>query len=485
MSKRTRRGVSLVALTVVAALPATALAGVWQYAEANVPPPTTTTTTTVAPPPVDELTTDLLSFRRSPEPLALAAAVAERDRQLAALGDDLAARLGDGACMRLIAADGSTIAEVAPNAPVLPASTQKLLIAAVALDVLGPDYRFRTELLATAPPVDGVIAGDVYLVGGGDPLLTTTIFPDPNPLPAFNVTPVDPLADMVQLAGVVLIEGELVGDGSRYVEDDDFRPSSWGADITFFDGGPIDALLINDGLITAAGDRGANPNRSAARVFADLLIARGITIVGDAAHRTRPDDVEFTSLGFVESAPLTDVLVEMLHTSDNNTAEMLLLEIGHAAGDPSRQGGVDAVWDRLGEWGVSRAGVNVADGSGLSHLDSVSCTTLTDLFTVAPVGEALIDLLPAAGRDGTLRDEFLGSSAEGRLQAKTGTLTGVKALAGVTPDGAGDDVTFAIVLNGDGVDAVEVYRPVWDSLVETVAGYPVAVTPDLTPFEPR
>src|SRR5690606_34281494 len=117
--------------------------------------------------------------------------------------------------------------------------------------------------------------------------------------------------------------------------------------------------------------------------------------------------------------------------------------------------------------------------------DTLSCATLTGLLSNSPVGGRLIRLLPVAGRDGTLAVEFAGSPAEGELRAKTGTLTGVKALAGVTPDGAGHDVVFALVLNGEGVDDPVTYQPVWNRLVDTVAGYPIEARPDLTPFEPR
>ncbi len=168
----------------------------------------------------------------------------------------------------------------------IPASNQKLLTAAVALDVLGSDFRFTTELLG-APPVGGVITGDVYLVGSGDPLLDSALIPDPQKYPAFNTTAVEALADQLVAQGVTLIEGELVGDGSRY--DDEFRVPSWGDDITSSEAGPYDALLIDDGQITA-GNYGLEPNRAAARVFVDLLLARGVAVPLGPANRTMPAD---------------------------------------------------------------------------------------------------------------------------------------------------------------------------------------------------
>ncbi|HWL45775.1 MAG TPA: D-alanyl-D-alanine carboxypeptidase/D-alanyl-D-alanine-endopeptidase [Ilumatobacter sp.] len=478
-----RQGVSVVVLTVIALVPALALGGLWQYADTNVPPPTTTTTTTLPPEPTPELATQLLSLRRHPTPLADAAAAAAGEATLSRLVSELTTRLGAGACLHIVADDGTVVAELAPTTPVIPASTHKLLVAAVALDVLGPDYRFRTELFAAGPPVDGVIEGDVYLVGGGDPLLVTADTPDPQRFPAFNTTPIEPLVDALVELGTVHIEGALVADGSRY--DDEFQPPSWGAELTNYDGGPVDALLIDDGQIDP-GNYGLDPNFSAARVFTDLLIERGITVVGQTDSRPRPADVELVSLGFVESRPLTDVLVELLHTSDNNTAEMLLKEIGFVAtGTGSRQDGIDTVWAQLGEWGVPLAGVSLADGSGLSRANQLTCAALTGLLTKAPTAPAVIDLLPVAGRDGTLADQLLGTPAEGVLHAKTGTLTAVKGLAGVQPDSNRDDVTFALVLNGDGVADPSIHGPLWRQLVELVAQLPVVVEPDVTPFGPR
>ena len=474
-------------LVAIAAVPAVLLAGTWQYADANVPPPTTTTTTTLPPPPADELATDLLSYRRHPAPLAEAAAVAERDAELAALAQQLTEQLGPGACLHMVADDGTTIAELAATTAVIPASTHKAVIAAVALDVLGPDFRFRTELFTDTAPVDGVIAGNVYLVGGGDPLLSTTAIPDARTYPAFNTTSVDLLGDALVGLGVHTIQGALVGDGSRYDDEDGrFRTPSWSDALGPPDAERADALLLADGRIDAAGNYGLVPARSAAAVFVNpVLHSRGITVVGGADDFGRPPEATI-SLGYVESAPLTDVLVELLHTSDNTTAEMLLKEIGWAtSGQGTRDAGVDAVWSTLAEWGVPTDGMNVADGSGLSRDTRLACAMLTGLLADAPVADTLVGLLPVAGRDGTLANEFLGSPAEGALRAKTGKLTGVRALAGVMPDGVGDDVVFAIILNGDGVQDPVVYQPLWDRLVATIGGFPVAIQLDEAPFVPR
>jgi D-alanyl-D-alanine carboxypeptidase/D-alanyl-D-alanine-endopeptidase (penicillin-binding protein 4) len=475
-----RRSLPIVALTGLAVIPAIGLAGLWQYAEAKLPEPATTTTTTVAPEPAPELTTDLLSFRRHPTPLAIRAADAAETAEWAGDVERLVAQVGDGSCL-LIESGDQVVAESAPDTVVIPASNEKLLIAAAALDVLGPDHRFRTELRSSAP-VGGVVPGSVYLVGGGDPVLRTAGVPDPLRYPAFNTTALEDLADQLVGVGITQIDGDIVGDGSRY--DDEFRVPTWSDQIPKGEGGPYDALLVNDGLLS--GSYALDPSRAAARVFLDLLIARGITVNGAAANAVAPADAGLTTLALIESLPLTDVLVEMLHTSDNTTAEMLLKEIGYAAlGAGTRQAGLDTVRATLERWGVPLDGVVLADGSGLSRDNRVTCSMLAALVADTPVSAQLSDLLPAAGRDGTLRETLLGTPAEGHMLAKTGTLTDVKALTGTQPGSDSASLAFSLVLNRSGADAAAVYEPLWEALADTIAAYPVVIVPDVARFGPQ
>jgi D-alanyl-D-alanine carboxypeptidase/D-alanyl-D-alanine-endopeptidase (penicillin-binding protein 4) len=478
---RERRAAPLGVLIGLAAVPAVALAGVWQYADAEVPPPTTTTTTTAPPPPAATMITPLLSYRRHPAPLAEESAEAATAEAQAAQAAVLLEQVPDGSCVRVV--DGDTvIAEEGDGLGLIPASNQKVFVAAVALDVLGPDFRFVTELQGPAP-VNGVVPGSVYLVGGGDPVLRTADVPDPLRYPAFNTTALEPLADQLVAQGITTIEGDVIGDGSRY--DDEFRVDAWGDAITSIDAGPYDALLVNDGLISP-GNYGLDPSRSAARIYFDLLAARGITINGAAANAPRPADAGLATLATIESLPLTDVLVEMLHTSDNNTAELIVKEIGFAAsGQGTRQAGLDAIRARLDGWGVPLTGVDLRDGSGLDRANRATCEALTTVLQSSPVADELRGVLPVAGRDGTLAEVLLGTPAEGRMKAKTGTLTDVKALSGSQPGADGRPLEFALVLNGTDVDEATVYQPIWSSLVEMIDRYPVIVEPDVEQFAPR
>jgi D-alanyl-D-alanine carboxypeptidase/D-alanyl-D-alanine-endopeptidase (penicillin-binding protein 4) len=464
----------------LAFVPAVALAGLWQYADAEVPPATTTTTTSPPPAAAPALATDLLSYRRHPTPLAEQAAVTATAEAQAAQNATLLGTIPAGSCVRIV--DGDTvITETGSGTPLIPASNQKLFVAAVALDVLGADYRFRTEVQAPQP-LAGVVAGHVYLVGGGDPVLRTADVPDEQRYPSFNTTALEPLADQIVALGITTIDGDVVGDGSRY--DDEFRVEAWGDAIGSSEAGPYDALLVNDGLVSA-GNYGLDPSRSAARIFYDLLRARGVTITGAAANSARPADAGLATLATIDSRPLTDVLVEMLHTSDNNTAEMILKEIGFTAtGQGTRQAGLDTVRATLEAWGVPMAGIDLRDGSGLDRANRATCDALAAVIDSTPVATELVDLLPVAGRDGTLQDQLLGTPAEGWMQAKTGTLTDVKALTGSQPAADGRPLDFSVVLNSAGADDPSVYQPVWTALAELIDAYPIVVEPDVSTFQP-
>jgi len=275
-----RRGARLnplVVLVVAALIPAALLFGLWRWAasgsEGAAPPPTT-----VAPPaPSATLSTPLLSFRRAP-------AVLSRDVNLGpfqAEVDDFAATLDAPGCVS-VAVDGVPVGAARADTPLIPASNQKLLVAAAALRLLGEDFTYSTEARAAATPSGGVLAGDLYLVGSGDPLLTSSTYPvanDPNPVT--SPTSLDALADAVVAAGVTQIQGRVVGDATRY--DDEYYAPSWINDVRGIEAGPYDALMVNDARVTGDPLRASNPAVAAAEEFAQLLQARGVTVGGGAA----------------------------------------------------------------------------------------------------------------------------------------------------------------------------------------------------------
>ena len=392
----------------------------------------------------------------------------------------------DATSCLVVQLDGVEVGSHNPDLPVIPASNQKLLVAAAALEVLGSDHVFTTEVRG-GPVNGGVVAGDLYLVGGGDPVLTTNDYPAEtiNGYPVLNATSLDALADSIAAAGITSVEGNIVGDGSRY--DDEFFHPSWPDDIYVTEAGPLDALLVNDARFFTDDWQVANdPNAGAAEELGRLLEERGITIGGEISTGTAPADTPVVAS--IDSQPLPAIIAEMQASSDNNTAELLLKELGVASGGGgTTAAGAAAATAALGSVGLDTTGVVIDDASGLSTNDRVTCRLLAGILERYEPGDEFAAGLPVAGQDGTtLSDVFVGSPVEDRLIGKTGTLhnepynadpPSVKALSGYLPVEGGGTIEYAFVLNSAGtLPEQTVYRPIWDAFAEVLATYPAGPT---------
>jgi D-alanyl-D-alanine carboxypeptidase/D-alanyl-D-alanine-endopeptidase (penicillin-binding protein 4) len=437
--------------------------------------------------PSSALTTSMIAYRRAPGALAQLGS----DNELAAAMEQLATFIDARSCLA-VSVDGRVVGSWNGDVAVIPASTNKLLVAGVAIEVLGADSRFATSVAAVAP-VDGVVDGDLYLIGGGDPMLTTTDFAAglaaDDDAPALDViTTLDVLADAVVEAGITSIRGAIVGDASRY--DNEFVNPTWGPGIAFVDAGPIGALVVNNGQIVGRSGRQRNPSEAAAREFTRLLRDRGVAVSNGWDSGVSEPGVPV--IATVESAPLSTIVADMLARSDNDTAEMLLKEIGVAsAGEGSTAAGLQILDETVGSWGAPMDAVVFADGSGLSTANRLTCDTLVAVLDHLEKTTAVAGLA-VAGRSGTLIDEFIGTPVEGNLVAKTGTLSNppadadppeVKALAGLVDAPNGAVVEFALVLNGAGYVTADGYLPFWDALGERLANYPAG--PNAAELGPR
>jgi D-alanyl-D-alanine carboxypeptidase/D-alanyl-D-alanine-endopeptidase (penicillin-binding protein 4) len=182
-------------------------------------------------------------------------------------------------------------------------------------------------------------------------------------------------------------------------------------------------------------------------------------------------------LGSVTSAPLVDILNEMLATSDNLTAEMLVKEIGYVAGvGGTRAGGLQIITERLATWGMPMAGVGFTDGSGLSRDNQLTCALLAGVLARGSATDPVGAGLARGGQSGsTLADSFRQAGLADVLQGKTGTLSSVKSLSGYFVSG-GTEVAFVLILNGE---AAGDYQTRWDALgaaLLTITGVPAADT---------
>lgn len=437
-------------------------------------------TSSAADVPSSAPTTPLLSARRVP---GLVGDAVARDRLELAVGD-LVAGAAPETCA-LVADDRGTVTSFAVEKSLVPASTLKLATAAVALEVLGPDHRWSTSAVTPAPVVDGVLAGDLFLVGGGDPLLVTSGFAAGLPgAPSRATSTLEVLADAVVAAGVRRIDGSVLGDDSRY--DAERAVPTWSP--SYRDGatvGSLGALRVNRGLTgwvdepERPGGRGdaGDPAPLAAGAFATLLRQRGVEVVGGAGVGVAPSGAP--ALGSLSSPPLLDVVAEILAWSDNGAAELVLKELGLVAGGgATTAAGTGVVTSTLAAWGLPLDGFVMVDGSGLDVNNRVTCPLLIALMQRVTAVPDLVSRLAVAGRGGTLTGRLGDAQTAGLVWAKTGSLFGVTSLAGVTLAADGRAVYFAWVANGPRNDpGLATSLP--DALVTTLRSYPEAPPPEM------
>lgn len=442
-------------------------------------------TTTMVP--VPRLATPVLSPRRVPE-LLVSGVAAQRVEQASAEIMDLAP---ETSCL-VVADGGRVLYRHGGDRPLAPASTQKLLTAVALVDRFGPDHRQATTVLAERrPDGDGVVDGDLYLVGGGDPLLLTGGYrPTMQDRDRRITSDFAALADALADAGVREVRGDVVGDDGRYdrVRYVESWPRRYQRQDTV---GPLSALTVNDGVTgyTEAPDeptgvrQPGDPPLLAAQTFLTLLEDRDIEVDGEARSGDAPDGAD--ELARHESPPLTDLLAEILGWSDNYAAELQVKELGlEASGEGSTASGLAEVRRLLEARGLPLDGVVLNDGSGLDEGNRATCDLLVALLAQEQERpqSVVLDQLSVAGESGTLFQRLGGSPAEGRVRAKTGTLNQVLSLAGLIDTVPGDRLTFAFIVNIPPEGDPDATTALQDRLVEALVTYPDA--PDPTALGP-
>lgn len=393
----------------------------------------------------------------------------------------------------------------------MPASNSKLLTSAAALDVLGPDYTYRTDVSTTGRLRGGVLRGDLYLRGTGDP---TLLYEDYRSL-----------ARQLKEAGVRKVRGGLVADDTRF-DDERFH---WGwnvSDEQYYYGAPISALTVAPDtdydagtvIVTIApGERPGDPaevsvfpdtgfltientavtgepgsgrnvplNRKhgedvltvsgsiavdaaptsawravwdatghAAATFRTALAEEGITVTGDT-RTGLPTPERARTLASHESMTVAELLNPFMKLSNNGHAEVLIKTMGYeTSGSGSWSAGTAAARASLARWGMDDSVYVLADGSGLTRRNWVSPEQFTTML-LAVQDEEWFDTwyreLPVACAGerfvgGTLNSRMCGTPAEKNAHAKTGSLTGATALSGYVTDADDRQLVFSIVIN--------------------------------------
>ncbi|MGH3716922.1 MAG: D-alanyl-D-alanine carboxypeptidase/D-alanyl-D-alanine endopeptidase, partial [Micromonosporaceae bacterium] len=344
--------------------------------------------------------------------------------------------------------------------PSVPASVNKLVTATAALSVRGPSYRLTTRAVAGDQP------GEVVLVGGGDPTLSVGAkgtYP--------GAARLDKLAAAVKQQLGATKPTKIVVDASVFTGPTTGPSWDSGIEHTGY-GGHITALMVDGGRLDPKRrqPRASKPELAAGKAFAKLLgVPEKSVVVGTAPQGAK-------ELGAVQSMPMIRLVEIAIGDSDNVVSEALARQVALAKdAEPSFAGAAAATKEVLGGLGLPTEQLTLTDGSGLSRGNQLTAGLLTSLLTLAagdehPELSGIFTGLAVAGYSGTLHDRFgkAAGAGVGVVRAKTGTLNGVNALAGVVVDADGRLLAFSLIANGvpGGLESAE---PVLDQIAAKLA----------------
>ena len=302
-----------------------------------------------------------------------------------------------------------------------PASTMKVVTAITALDHLGGDYQLSTRLYYTGMLEDGTLHGDIYCVGGFDPMVESL------DIRAF--------AQSIRDLGVNTFDGNIYADRSMK------EGLEYGEGWCWDDKNPqLMALSV-----------GRKDN------FTDQLMAElrrdGVRMLDCGVGWGRCP--ETAALLSVRTHSIDQLLQRMMKKSDNFYAEALFYQVAKAVSEHRTARAADActaVKRLIRRIGLDDKDYRIADGSGLSLYNYVSAELETMLLRYAwqneRIFEHLYPALPIAGVDGTLEKRMRGTAAQGNVHAKTGTVTGISSLAGYCTTADGHVLAFSIINQG-------------------------------------
>ncbi|SNB61360.1 D-alanyl-D-alanine carboxypeptidase / D-alanyl-D-alanine-endopeptidase (penicillin-binding protein 4) [Arboricoccus pini] len=375
----------------------------------------------------------------------------------------------------------------------IPASTVKLLTAWMALKVLGPAYRFETRLTTNGPIVDGTLHGDLCIVGTGDPRLVMDdiralvanlgslgikrvegrLLVDDGALPLLlRLDPTQP-AQSPTNAGVGALSSEFNrvtvgwaqrGKGKGKTVSTWISPEADNLRATVVKPGILPRDAINPMVDSHGGttfELAADRSTSGALAFpvADPGLQTGALFktASREAGIQMPEPTRGTLVGgrvlvVHDSPPLSELVTDMLHYSNNQMAELLgLATAQRLAGQPSSlQAAAQVVSEALARdvpvfAGKSAFLANLSGLSARSRLTPLQLASLLEMAARQPEGNAFMAMLAEGGLSGTLRGRLKGPAMAGRVHAKTGTMAYVSALAGYAQTQSGRTLVFAIM----------------------------------------
>ncbi|MEX2152647.1 MAG: D-alanyl-D-alanine carboxypeptidase/D-alanyl-D-alanine-endopeptidase [Gemmatimonadaceae bacterium] len=417
---------------------------------------------------------------------------------------------------------GDTLFSINPDALLKPASILKMMTTGLALERFGPDHTFETAVLRDRPITGGVLAGSLYLRGGGDPTLSLRFWQGESPL--------DALARQISSVGIRHVRGDVIADESAF--DTERIPVGWKSSYLMSAyAAPVSALSLNENLvwIVARPENGKavvelDPATSAltvtntvrlvggsgGRISARRIADGGIAVSGTIGSRSAPRRYSLVvqeppafaagallaslrkvgvqvdgvvksgasprgaeQVAVVRSLPMAHIVSYMNRESINHFAELLYR---NAARGEGRAGSSQAALEALRDFISTKAGgrgadIRVADGSGLSEADSLTARSMVQLLAYAhraPWGSVFHASMPVAGESELMRRRMRSTPAHGNLHAKTGTTNSVASLAGYVTALNGEVLAFTFIYNGR--DRLEA-RATMDAMGPTLANF--------------
>lgn len=364
---------------------------------------------------------------------------------------------------------GDTLVCLNPQRRLVPASNLKLITTGAALLALGEDFRYTTTL-ATDAPADSVLRANLFIIGGGDPLLGE-LFPYlPGPDETFGRWS-KALAD----AGVRRIDGSIIGDGS------------WFAAPQYHPDWNVEDLQTRDGVVPSGltwrgkmGDSIPDGPSSAALHYLAWLQARDSTCTATASAAAAPPVDSLVVLATLPSQPLRDLVRIANCQSDNFIAETLLKTLGKLRGDgDDYPSSIAALRQSLSPIGLMAASgqMRFADGSGLSRKNYVSPAFMVSFLRGmyrSRVRKAFMASLPFAGEPKTTLENRLPKrpwALRHRILMKSGSMNGVRCFSGYILPSSGraeDTIVFSILTNNAVAPSSQVY-PLLDAMIESLA----------------
>lgn len=430
---------------------------------------------------------------------------------------------------------GETLDDYHPDMRLCPASVWKVVTTTAALDILGPDFRFRTVLATLGNIENGVLHGDLLLIGGGDPSLGSRHYPNgmDNMLAQWT--------DAVRAAGIDSIAGDVVvntayfrgaalprtriwedmgnyygtgasglnfndntyfvsfavpdppGDTAKIIQvypsvpglniQSEVLASTVQSDLAFIFGSPLSTNRVVRGTLPAGRDRytikGSLPDPAlfAAYHLHAALQKTGVEVGGSFATEEFDyrEPATYSVIDTYQSPPLSELVGHTNTESDNLFAEAFLLQIGAHSGDPTIEGGLKALDEYYGPICQTEYPFFAYDGSGLSRFTAISARQVVQILRMArqkpALNEAMLTRLPLAGREGSMKWFAVRTNLAGNLRAKSGSMDKVRAYAGYFTAFSGREIAFAVLVNNFEGSGTDVRKNIEDYLIKAYGKY--------------